>query len=429
MKILSRVALAAPAWDRNSAQRNVAAPVRLREESMPSRAPGLVRGHLAPLARLEAAATDIASRYDISCITPQFDTPAWTGIWRRLLATSASPEKIYQTPEFFRFLTDTRAAGSDRFELFAIRDRVDAKVVGIVPVRLSNMTLDAKLGNVALMRCQRRIVRILGSVPLTPADPALQQQLFAYLLAAFPDCAAVSMQAFPVELLPLLGSAHQRPHVVHGWRACHTIPLPATPALYLSRLSSKKRYNLARQYRLLEQATGPLELIRIDRSADVKDLVAAIGALSADGSGGSISARDYRVLAANRLLLSYVLKSGDDVVAVIAGSRYGDTWHVHQIHYAKQYRHLSAGAVAMHTALQNVIADFAFTWADFGFGEPRHNFASTHLLKQRGHVLIVRNAAATRLLFGMFIRYGDWHAAVVRVLRPHALRLLGLLRR
>lgn len=428
MKITSRVALAGHAWDGNSGQRKVAARVRLREDHVPPGAVAAAHHDVATLSGIGAAADD---RYDIICITADFDAPQWSGTWRLLVAASRSPEKIYQTPEFFRFLADTRTSDTDQFELFAIRDLHHDKVVGMVPVRLSTIALDARMGKLPLMQLQQRVVRILGSTPMMPDDPALLQQLFAYLLAAFPDCAAVSMQAFPAEMqAQLAGDARHRALAVHGWRGCHTIPLPDTVPEYMAKLSGKKRYNLARQLRLLEQATGPLELVRIDRSADVRELVAGIAALSpGDVAGSSMTARDYRVLAANRLLLSYVLKSGDAVIAVIAGSRYGDTWHIHQIHYAKRYRHLSAGAVAMHSALQNVIADFAFAHADFGYGEPRHSFASTHVLKQRAHVLVVRKASAAHWLFGAFVRYDNWHAACVRVLRSLALRFLPALRK
>lgn len=289
----------------------------------------------------------------------------------------------------------------------------------MVPVRLSCIALDAKCGRAALFTLRCRVVRILGSVPLAPDDPALLHQLFAHLMHAFPDCAAVSMQAFPRERQACLGrDPRHRCAIVHGWRACHAIALPATLPVYLAGLSAKKRYNLARQYRLLEQAAGILELKRIERGADVGELVDGIAAIvRGGGAPGSGRAADYPVLAAHRLLLSYVLKSGDDVVAVIAGSSYGDTWHVHQIHYAPRLRQFSAGAVALQCALQDVIAHFAFTSADFGFGEPRHRFASTHVLEERAHVLVTRRGSAARWLLAAFVRYDDAHAACVRLVR------------
>jgi hypothetical protein len=433
MKPNSRVVLGRPAWDQDSGQDLAATRVRLRKGELPMRVPserpadGTAAGMVSAPALAAATAMGAEERYQISWITPEFDTPHWTGTWRRLLAHSRSHEKIYQTPEFFRFLADSRTSESDQFELFAIWDQCEHKVVGMVPVRISDMALDAKVGNFPLLRVRRRIVRILGSVPMMPDDPALLHHLFAHLLAAFPHCGAVSMQAFPSEMQARLdGDRRHCALVLHGWRACHTVPLPATLPEYLAKLSGKKRYNLTRQYRLLEQATGTLELKRIDRSADVRELVAAIAGLAPEsGMAGAITARDYRVLAANRLLLSYVLKSGNEVVAVISGSRYGDTWHVHHIYYAPRYRHLSAGAIAMHSALQNVIAEFAFTCADFGFGTPRQSFASTHVLQDRGHVLVTRRRSVARVVCDAFVRYDNWHAHWVRVLRPLAQRVLG----
>lgn len=415
---MSRVAWAGAPGETVAGQRHVAArarpggnvPVPLARGAVTAPAAGRAVGAVGA-----AIAADPAAAYDIACITSEFGLPHWTGEWRRLLADGGSPEKIYQTPEFFRFMADTRSAASDRFELYVVKHRALGRVVGMIPVRISTVPLCAQLGPVCLARMQPRVIRILGSVALLPDHPAVTQQLFAYLLRTFPDCAAISMQAFPHERAAHLhGDRRHAAAIVHGWRACHTIPLPAAWPDYLAKMSAKQRYNLARQYRLLERVTGPLELQRIDRSVNVKELIAAMDALSVDGAlieGGA--ARDYRVLAANRLLLAYVLKSGDDIVAVILGSRYGDTWHVHQIRYAPRYRYLSAGAVAMHAALEDVITHFAFATADLGFGKPRYRYASTHALQTRAHVLVTRARSLAAVAIAGWVAYDNAHAAAV----------------
>ena len=308
MKTLSRFAWAGTAGA--PTPRHAALRVRARER-LTRPAPPAPR-------RAEVPAPQQETAFDILCITSEFGLPHWNGEWRRLLLASRSPEKIYQTPEFFRFLSDSQTGASDRFELFVIKDRTSGHVVGMVPVRLSALALDVKAGPLHLLAFKPRIVRILGSVPLMPAAPGLLHQLFAHLLRSFPACAAVSMQALPLALASSMqGDARHRPFVLHGWRACHTIPLPEALPSYMAQMSAKKRYNLARQYRLLEQATGPLQLVRIDRSVNVKELVAGVAALVPGDAPAHVGARDYRVLAANRLLLSYVLKSADAVVAVI----------------------------------------------------------------------------------------------------------------
>jgi hypothetical protein len=413
MKTLSRVAWAGTAGTLTA--RHGAARVRTRERHRQIVAPAAA-GSIVPAGPQHA--------FDIRCITSEFGLPHWNGEWRRLLLASQSPEKIYQSPEFFRYLSDAQTSASDRFELFVITDRASSQVVGMVPVRLSNVALDVKAGPIKLFACQPRIVRILGSVPLAPPDAALWHQLFAHLLHTFPACAAVSMQAFPHALQGHL-SVDPR-HVsfaVHGWRACHTMALPDNVPGWLAAMSAKKRYNIGRAWRRLEQATGPLQLQRIDRSVNVRELVAGVAALAPALAAVQAGTRDYRVLAANRLLLSYVLKSAGEVVAVVAGSRYGDTWHVHQILYAPKYRHLSIGTVALQAALQDVIAHFTFTTADFGFGAPRHPFPS-HVLHTRAHVLVARKGAWPARLLGGFMWVDAMHAACARFAKPLARRFL-----
>jgi hypothetical protein len=416
MKTLSRVAWAGTAGTLTA--RHGVARVRTRERHRQIVAPAAA-GSVVPARGQQA--------FDIRCITSEFGLPHWNGEWRRLLLASRSPEKIYQSPEFFRYLSDAQTSASDRFELFVITDRASGQVVGMVPVRLSSIALDVKAGRFKLFACQPRIVRILGSVPLAPPDAALWHQLFAHLLHSFPACAAVSMQAFPRALYGDLGvDPRHVPFAVHGWRACHTLALPDNVPAWLAAMSAKKRYNIGRAWRLLEQATGPLQLQRIDRSVNVRELVAAVAALAPQGAHAG--ARDYRVLAANRLLLSYVLRSAGEVVAVVAGSRYGDTWHVHQILYAPKYRYLSAGTVALQAALQDVIAHFTFTTADFGFGTPRHPFPS-HILHTRAHVLVARKGAWPARLLAAFMRVDALHAACARRVKPLALRLQRFLGR
>lgn len=411
MKIISRVAWAGFAPAGSHRQWSVAASARLRAGAART---GAARSSGVEQAPLEGA----AASYEITCITNEFALPFWRGEWRRLLNASQSPEKIYQTPEFFRFLFDSQVRGSDRFELYVIKDRAHGTVVGMVPVRISGIPLTFAVGNLRFGTFNPRIIRILGSVPLMPDDPVLLHHLFAHLLKIFPKCAAVSMQAYPVEMQAHLDAAPVHvPYLMHGWRDCHTIPLPEDFPAYMARINSKKRYNLTRQYRLLEEATGPLTLKRIDQSTQVQELADGIAALAPDGGVHQTNARDYRVLAANRLLLSYVLRSEDGIVAVITASRYGDTWHVYQILYAPQYRHLSAGAVALHAALEDVITHYAFTQADFGYGEPGHRFASTHVLKRRAHVLMARADGWHRMLLATYVRYDHLHAACVRWVR------------
>ncbi|WP_332877862.1 GNAT family N-acetyltransferase [Massilia sp. S19_KUP03_FR1] len=404
MASTSRINLAGQVWYGKRLQCQLARRFRLPDEKRIGAAPGL------------AADADVDSDFEITCITAQSGLPEWRGAWRRLLADSLSPEKIYQTPEFFRFLVDTRTAGADQFELFLITQRGQDKVVGIVPVRI--VTIALEFGVVAW---QARVVRILGSVPLMPAAAALLHQLCAHLLRTFPACAAVSMPAFPSEMqAPLYGDRRHRALLLHGWRACHTIALPDDWPAYLGQLSASKRHKLERQYRLLEQASGPLQLERVDRSVAVKALVEGVRALAPHGD----PARDYRVLAANRLLLSYVLRSDDEVIAVIVGSRYGDTWHVQQILSAPAWRHLAPGAVVLHAALQDVITHFALTSADLGFARPGHQFGATHTLHTRAHVLIARRGGWRTSLLGAFVRFDGARAACASRIKPFMRRLL-----
>ncbi|MFS2014975.1 GNAT family N-acetyltransferase [Massilia sp. CT11-108] len=119
-------------------------------------------------------------------------------------------------------------------------------------------------------------------------------------------------------------------------------------------------------------------------------------------------------MARHGLLLSYVIRCGENDVAVVYGMRSASVWHVYKILCRQDYMHLSVGTSAIHLAVQDVLAHFTFDHIDFGYGTPHAEFRSTHVLETRGLVLLHRARSGTAWLLNVHGRYDALNGALIR---------------
>jgi len=362
-------------------------------------------------------------RYELNVATAYYDRPDILDAWHRMLAAAAGPEALYQSPQFFSHLIEMQQGQGANYELFIVRRSIDYAIVGFVPVRTIQCGLEFRVGPVPMFKRTMRACQILGSVPLLDqAEEGLAEFVMQQLLKRFAKCDVLYMQAVPEESGAALdGIAGVSAYVLHGWRPCHTQPLPDSVDGYLQKFSSKKRYNLSRQVRQLTEAAGALQVMRIEQPEQVAALLDAMVPMdpTPDGARNAEQAR-LESLARQGLLLSYVIRCGDEDVAVVYGSRSASVWHVHKIVCQQKYLHLSVGTSATHLAVQDVLAHFAFKDIDFGYGTPNAEFRSTHVLKTRGLVLLHRARSGTALLLKAHGLYDAMNQALIRqVKRAH----------
>jgi hypothetical protein len=356
-------------------------------------------------------------RFELNVATAYHDRPDILGAWRQMLAEADGPETLYQSPEFFNHLIDTNAGNEASYELFVVRRNSDYAIVGFVPVRLIDMDLDFRLGPLSLFKRTVDACQVLGSVPLlAPGEEGLADFVMQQLLARYAKCEVLYMQTMPEDVTAGLDSiAGVSTYVLNGWRACHTQPLPDGVDAYLQKFSAKKRYNLSRQVRLMSEALGPLQVLRIDQPEQVATLLEAMTAVDA----ARIEEREgaparMENLARHGLLLSYVIRCGDTDVAAVYGMRSASVWHVYKILCRHEYLHLSVGTSAVHLAVQDVLAHATLKRIDFGYGAPQAEFRSTHVLQTRGHVLLHRARSGTALLLKAHGMCDAVNAALIR---------------
>jgi hypothetical protein len=357
--------------------------------------------------------------FDLVSVTFGEDVPGLESAWRDMLASSQSSEKLYQSVEFFQYLAETSDSDSPPCEIVVVRRSSDKEIVGIVPIRTGTVPVELRLGAFVFFNRRLPVVQLLGSVPMLRGRPDPMPALMHYLLDRFPGHKVVSMQSLSPELHNDFRQRHGlKSYVIHGWRECHAMALPPSFDEYLQKFSSKKRYNLARQVRLLAKELGQLTVTRIDSAPRIAEMFAAMKQIVPPRSYAHISsASKLERLADLGLMLSYVIRCGAEPVAVVVATVACGTWHVHNIFADKKHFHLSVGTSALHLALEDVLTNYALAWADYGYGTPNHEFRSTHVLRSRGHVLLYRSFSRPSLLIGAHRVYDRLYSGVLRRLK------------
>ena len=369
-----------------------------------------------------SATTLTQDRYRIDESRHRIGEAGFMARWRELLGTSESPERVFQSPEYFGFLTD-KAVDGERVELYAVTERDSGDTVGIIPVRVCQHGLEFRAGRWRFATLPLQCVALLGSVPLLPATPDLLDQVFRFLLAQFPQCQAISLATVPASasLWQCIGTStlfarRYARHLPHNWRGCHRIPLPATFAAYLGQFGAKRRYNLGRQLRQLRaHAGGQLALHRIEAPEQVDRLSTALTRLATpEHRRQLLSDATLLALARRGLLLCYVMECEGQPAALLLAMRFDGTLHLQNIFHDPALAHLSAGTAILHLAIEDLCERRAAQTIDLAYGSPAHDCPSSNVIAQRAHVLLLRPSLKNRLVCRL---HAGFDALVARIKR------------
>ena len=258
----------------------------------------------------------------------------------------------------------------------------------------------------------------MSGLPLVPEDPVVLDNLFAWMADFLPSVEGISLSGVEVGsvLWQYLHSSRVLReryllHVVEGVRPYYVLPLPRTFDEYLAQYTSKKRYNLKRQNKILRERGGRLELRRIESPDDVQCFLDAEAqmvpsAQRFSGLGGKQadsfwSRRKSVDLAERGFLRSYVLTCGDDPIGLIKGLQYGRTYSALQTFYRKDYASLSPGAATLYLVVEDLLKYRPANRIDFGFGEPNPKHHSSNVTLEMACVLLMKKTLGNRILHGV----------------------------
>jgi len=330
--------------------------------------------------------------------------------WNRLIADSNDPNVMYQSLEWFEYLQDQ---GGEHRLAVALARAAGGQVLGIMPLRIARYSLPFHVAGTTLGNFWLTRLSVLGGQCLMPECDALYQGLFAKLHSDLPECAVIGLDAVAEGSFLwryLHESKHLRqlyvPYALEGLRRYHTIPLPPTFEEYLARFNAKKRYNLKRQVRILqERVQGSLRLQCVDSPDQVDSLLDVASTLwpkhvpqwFSPVANRPDAHRRFTSLAARGLLRSYHLHSGSDPVACILGFQHRGVYVVDATMYNKALAHFSPGAVMQFLVLQDLISRRPVHLINFGFGDPESGYESTNVYFKAAPFLLFRNTLANRV--------------------------------
>ena len=319
--------------------------------------------------------------FSIHLSRDNWDSPEVRYAWARLIAGCSDAKMLGKCPELIDHLRSTH--DPSQFYLAMVRDTVGS-IVGLVPLRVTRSGLRFEISGHVLAESRSRAVRILGSVPLLPADPVPHDLLFATLDQAFAGCQVIAMPSVPTDSF-LWHHVHESEflkakflrYAMHGVRGCHIIPLPATVESYLAKFSAKRRYNLKRQARILrDHFGGRLELRRFDSPHQIGDLVNLITPTGefaglqrwGESKALTIDRREAESLAARGLILIYLLIGAGRPCAALTGLKYQGVYHLDGMPRDRSLDRFSPGSTAIHLAIEDLIRNTSIRRVDMGFG-------------------------------------------------------------
>jgi hypothetical protein len=349
--------------------------------------------------------------FSICLSQDNWDSPEVRLAWANLIAGSSDAERLGKSPEFLDHLRSIN--DPSRFYLATVRDAAGT-LCGVVPLCVARSGLRFDISGNVLAESRSRAVRILGSVPLLPADPVAYDLLFAALEREFTNCQVISMASVPTESF-LWRHVHESQflnerfisYVMHGVRRCHVVSVPPTVEAYFANFSAKRRYNVKRQTRILrEHFGGRLELQRFDSAHQVGDLLNLItptddfAGLTRWGSSRALTVdrNEAESLAVRGLLLIYLLVGAGRPCAAVMGLKYRGVYHVDSMPRDRSLDRFSPGSTAVHLAIEDLIQDTSMHRIDTGFGSPAHPHSATNVTEPRASLLLFRKTLSNRLL-------------------------------
>jgi hypothetical protein len=349
-----------------------------------------------------------------SLLVPNAD-PASTSVrqeWRELLVAIDDPFMIYQSPEWFDLTRGHPDPGPIAPTLATRRD-AGRRLIGLVPLYPVEepCAFPLTLGYLYKTRPKEMIHIPSGCLLLPPSDRSLDA-FFASLERRIPERRIIKISNVPISG-PLHRYIEESPALrqkyasfpVPGLSRVHMIPLPSTYDEFLAKYSSKKRYNLRRQFRQLEQhARGGLEFRRHETEGELVEFLPLWDRLLRANEGSpptaaGIARRDElnRRMARLGLRCCYSLMDGSRPIAAIVGRRYDPIYMLDITRHDPEYDAYSPGACLLHMVIEQLIGRRSLRLINFGYGDPQHDYRTTNVVRDYASYWLIPRTWETRV--------------------------------
>ncbi len=312
------------------------------------------------------------NQYDIRLVDPSeaLGSSAIQSQWDELARTSPHPFAFHQSPAWWDY---TLPVSNDVRAAIGIVQVLDGPIVGVVPVRTLNYSLNYSVRSFRIGKTRLRVVNVLGSEPLIPNDESVFVNLIRSILQTFDDCDGIYLEWVTLgsDCWNLTSRSRdlRRDVLVYVPRRpnkCHFITLPDSFDHYFAKFKARTRQHLRRQVRRLrEHGAGRLECLRIEHESDVPSFLAA-------GSDLALQSRVYRStgwkilenspemrqkltqFARRGILRSYLLRCGDEFCAFSRGCQYNETYYSSFIGFDERFAKFSPGTTLHYMIIEDL---------------------------------------------------------------------------
>nr|WP_321986087.1 GNAT family N-acetyltransferase [uncultured Lichenicoccus sp.] len=368
------------------------------------------------------------ARFVVKALSTQQARTAIRSCWNQLLSSNDRPGALYQSDNYYDYRCETGDIDGD---VLAVSGTAQGSIVGVVPLKATGIGLQFIARSAVFLRLAPQGLFLLGSEPMLVEDTDAFDGLFLHLLQHYPRAQAVSMMSVVVDSFTWryvttskLITENYYLYMPEGPRNCHSITVPISLDAYQHGLSKKRRYNLHRQERLLqEHLAEEISLIAVDRVSRLPELYAAIDELRATDPA-ILSREQYELTCKHGILLCYVLRTPSRIIGLAIGSKSRRTFLVHKIFHDDSLNKFSPGTALWQYILRDLIERAEFTRVDMGFGDPAYRQHTTNVIEQRARILLFRRTLANRLRIAAHRGYYAGTADLKRRLRDNPLGAL-----
>ena len=340
--------------------------------------------------------------------------------WEAFLAASQGPAPVLQSPASLRLIAALDP--SIRVDVLAVRDDRQ-EIVGIAPVEHGVVKLSLLWRGGSLGSFRFKGVTLTGTEPLT-ADPELAPAVMECVLRSLDGEDAIEFRElkqdhlFERRIQDVLNGRYNF-HRASNKEFWSTGTVPPSLDDYLSGLGKKKRYNLARQERLLAEHLGAdLEFVVVRDAESLNVAIAALRKLTGwSGERLDWAEKDAVVSCAEGIGFFFVLLCKGVPVGLVRATASGRVVHIHSMHHDVTLAKFSPGTAVWQFALRWMIERQAFDRIVFAYGMPGHANRATNVVESRARVIALKRSAASVLAIAMdrLFRFARDHIKAVTV--------------
>ena len=336
----------------------------------------------------------------------EWNAPDVQEAWQRLMAVSANPSALFQSPEWFENKYKTK-----REELRVAVVQNSAKITAVAPLLLAQQEFDLKL-----CRMQFRTAQFLGGEGLMPEEA--YEELFKTIFQKF-DVDAIHFRLLHTNSACWKAVQSSRAGFVrvHEQFKMYFVGLPGTFDEYLAgRFDSPHRRDLKKRVKSLREQ-GELRLQRISAPEDVPEFLRV---------GGKVACASWQAAKASYLieetpewnahlsdlgrrgiLRSYLLWCDSRPCAYVLGFQGGGYYHYSFAGYDQSMAKFSPGTVMLLFIIEDLIQHNHPGKLNFGEGEDEYKRRFSSEATGVANVTILRRSMKGRLRAAAFGAYSS----------------------